>query len=135
MGLETRSKKRVPISGSVKLIITDATASMIKINIPRSAAENNAAVVTAQLIDISISGVALDSPYLIPTGIVLDIAIDPKPIVSELKKDHEGPIKATGKVTASAMKSAGHYRLSIAFTAIEKDEISLIEDFMKIKGS
>jgi hypothetical protein len=134
MGIDTRFKKREPVPAAVKIVISEPTASMIKLNIPRSATENNAAVIKSQLIDVSATGCAVDCPFLIPAGILLGLEIEAAPFLTGAGKDRTDPIKTDAKVTSCTMKAAGHYRLSLNFSGISKDDSSLIEDFINRKG-
>jgi len=134
MSMETRSMKREPTPAYAELALNEATAKDIKLSLPLSATEGKDKVyIKVHLIDISISGCAIDSPYLIPTGIVLDIKIESTPFILEKTDMGRGDIKVTGKVRSCIMQSSGHYRLGIFFERIEKSDVDLLDTFIKSK--
>lgn len=136
MPLNTRAKKRENVEGGCEYAIHPSTAQGVKLNIPQTAIESEtteATFVKAHLIDISVSGCGIDSEYLIPPGVILDLKIDQAPFVSETKTARTGPIRLVGRVTSCIMKGAGHYRLGIFFTSIDQNDTALIDAFIKSK--
>ena len=136
MPLNTRAKKRESVQAFAEYAIHNQTAKSIKLNIPRHSIEAEVSEVVflkSSLIDISVIGCAIDSQYLIPPGVVLDIKIDSKPFVAETGGEGKDPIHVIGKVTSCVMKSTGHYRLGVFFTNIDKKDIGLIDSFIASK--
>ncbi len=135
MPLNTRAKKRENVEAFVEFAIHASTEKAITLNIPSSSIESKtgeATFIKSSLIDISILGCALDSPYLMPPGVVLDIKIDRAPFKLEAdKKTAKVPIRVLGKVKSCVMKAQGHYRLGLQFTKIEKDDAELISAFIE----
>lgn len=132
MTLNTRAKKREPIQALAEYSINECTEKTIKLNIPQSAIKCEGTVVVfvkSQLLDVSVSGCALDSPYIIPPGVVLDIKIDPKPFTAEAGRERKDLMRVIGRVTSCVMRTTGHYRLGICFAKIEKKDIELIDKF------
>lgn len=126
MPLNTRAKKREPIEASAEYTINESTEKSITLKIPRDS-------IKSQLLDISVIGCAIDSPYIIPPGVILDIKIDTKPFVAETGGTREEPMKVTGRVTSCVMRSVGHYRLGVYLTNISKEDVVLIDNFIKAK--
>lgn len=136
MPLNTRAKKREAVEAGVEYAIHSSTDKAIKLNIPRQsieAEEGEAAFVKASLIDISVSGCAVDSEYLIPPGVVLDIKIDRTPFTAETPQKGAGPLRMIGNVRSCIMKAQGHYRLGVQFTKIDKKDSDLIAEFIAQK--
>ncbi len=136
MPLNTRAKKREVVQALAEYAINEATEKTITLNIPKNSvksAQGEASFVQSQLLDISVSGCAIDSPYIIPPGVILDIKIDPKPFRQEGGPERKEPVKMIGKVKSCVMKAAGHYRLGIYFTKIEKEDVELIDNLIKLK--
>lgn len=135
MPLNTRSKQREPVSSPVEYAINEATEKTIKINIPVNIKSDTRqpVFIKSALLDISVIGCALDSQYLIPPGVVLDVSIDSAPFAIDEDKDRKEPILVTGSVTSCSMISQGHYRLGVKFIKIAKDDEGLIERFISSK--
>lgn len=136
MTLDTRAKKREPVQALAEYSIDECTEKTIKLNIPQSAIKcegTEVVFVKSQLLDVSVGGCALDSPYIIPPGVLLDIKIDPKLFTIETGKGHEEPMRMIGRVTSCVMRTTGHYRLGIFFTKIEKEDLELVDSFIRSK--
>ena len=136
MPLNTRGKKRELIEALVEYAINESTEKTIKLNIPKSSIKSEVSEVVfvkSYLIDVSVSGCAIDSSYIIPPGVILDIRIEAKPFTAEIGAEPKEPMKMTGKVTSCVMMPKGHYRLGIFFTKIEKEDVDLIGNFIKSK--
>lgn len=125
--IETRDKARKPVESSAEFTINESTEKTIKLTISKSEA------IKASLLDISTSGCGLDSPYLIPPGVVLDIKINAGALASELGSARIDPLKVGGCVRSCIMKTQGHYRLGIKFSKIEEEDRKLIEQFIASK--
>jgi len=135
MPLNTRAKKRETVEALAEYAINEATEKTIKLNLPKSSIKSEAAEVVfvkASLLDISVLGCAIDSPYIIPPGVILDIRIDSTPFTNVAGGERKEPMKVIGKVTSCVMKTANHYRLGVCFTKIEKDDTSLIDNFINL---
>ncbi|MBI5124018.1 MAG: PilZ domain-containing protein [Candidatus Omnitrophica bacterium] len=89
--------------------------------------------VDVSLIDISINGCAIDSPYMIPIGAILSVKIDPLAFAIEASERRKDPLKMHGKVTSSIPRSPGHCRLGVCFTSIKNKDRNLIKRFIKTK--
>lgn len=136
MPLNTRTKKREAVEALAEYAVHSSTEKAITFNIPRSSVESEtgeASFIKSSLIDISIIGCALDSPYLIPPGVVLDIKIDRSPFILEGQAAQKEPVRVIGKVKSCVMKAQGHYRLGVQFTKIEKNDADLIGNFIDQK--
>ena len=135
MPINTRSKRREPVNAPAEYAINEATEKTIKINIPISIKSDvqQPVFIKSSLLDISVIGCALDSQYLIPPGVVLDIKVDPAPFAIEEAKDRKDPVLITGSVTSCRMMSHGRYRLGVKFIKIGKEDERLIEYFINIK--
>jgi hypothetical protein len=117
----------------VELLIKEETAKLIKINLPKSAARDGLYVISAGLIDVSVLGCGIDSPYLFPQGVSFDLTIDPKSFSGDDIPERKEPIKAVGRVASCVMKSAGHYRIGICFTSVDKETHDFLDSFIKVK--
>ncbi len=126
MPFETRSDKRHPVEATAQFAIHESMASAVKLKIP-------AAGVKAGLVDISATGCALDSPYLIPPDTILKIDINPSLFAEELKIEHPQAVTVTGNIRSCVMKAVGHYRLGIHFDEIRKEDVELVINFIKSK--
>lgn len=134
MTLETRARRREPTPAYAELALNEATAKAIKLSLPLSSIEGKDKVyIKVHLIDISISGCAINSPYLIPQGILIDLKIESIPFVVDKKDEGRGDIVATGRVTSCIMQSSGHYRLGIFFEKIDKADVAFLDAFIKSK--
>jgi hypothetical protein len=136
MPLETRGKKREAVQASAEYAVNEATEKSIKLNLPTDSIKSGsgeAVFVKSSLLDISVSGCAIDSAYIIPPGVILDIKIDRSPFTTALGLPAREPMRMVGRVTSCAMKAAGRYRLGIFFTEIEKEDADLIDNFIKSK--
>jgi c-di-GMP-binding flagellar brake protein YcgR len=89
--------------------------------------------IKSSVLDISVIGCALDSPFLMPTGIVLDIKIDDAPFTRETGISHAGPMLVTGSVTSCRMMEKGRYRLGVKFLKIAREDRELINNFIATK--
>jgi c-di-GMP-binding flagellar brake protein YcgR len=130
--METRGQKREFVNFTAEYAINAATEKGIKLNLPTKGGAGQSSFLKARLLDISVSGCGLDSAYLIPPGVILDINIDSTPFVGPNSQRKE-PIKATGSVRSCVMKSAGHYRLGIQFTKISEDDKKFLDGFISGK--
>jgi hypothetical protein len=126
MPLDTRFDKRHPIEVNAKFCVHESMSGSVKLNIPVTC-------VAGKLDDISASGCALESPYLIPPHTLLRIDIDSAPFSQELKRDHPQPITVTGTVKSCIMKAVGRYRLGVHFAEITKEDLEFINEFIKAK--
>lgn len=135
MGLNTRSRKREIIcSACSEFSIDNSVDKSFKLNIPEDSVGPDAKkMIKATLLDISVLGCALDSPYLIPPGVLVHVRIDPLPFTAETGIDRKEPLKALGRVRSCVMKSAGHYRLGIEFKNTEKEDMDFIDTFVSSK--
>jgi PilZ domain. len=89
--------------------------------------------VKAPLLDISIRGCALESPYPIPPKVKISIRIDPLVFAIGASERRKEPLEMTGSIMSSVNKGHDHYRLGIYFTRIKKKDIGLIKRFMRSK--
>jgi len=126
MPFETRADKRHPVEATAQFSVHESMVGSVKLNIPASG-------IKAGLVDISGTGCALDSPYLIPPDTLLKIDINSSLFTEELKIEHPQPIAVTGSVRSCIMKSVGHYRLGIRFAEIKKEDVELVNNFIKSK--
>jgi len=131
MTLNTRGKRREPIPAPVELILNQSTARTIKLNVHQDSMVGDEVIIKTSLIDISVSGCSIDSPYLIPPGIVFDIKVSMAPFVAGTAKGQEGAMKMTCRITSCTMKATGHYRLGAKFTKIIKEDQDIIDAFIK----
>jgi c-di-GMP-binding flagellar brake protein YcgR len=90
-------------------------------------------IVKAPLLDISIGGCALESPYAIPAKVTISIKIDPLVFAMGASEKRKEPLEMTGAVASSVSKAREHYRLGVCFTKIKKKDIGLIRRFMRSK--
>jgi len=125
--IETRDKERKPVESSAEFSLSESNEKTVKLNLPPSE------LVKSSLLDISVTGCGLDSPYLIPPGVILDIKINPAPFATEVGTEKKDPMKITGSVRSCVMKTQGHYRLGVMFTKIEDADKNLIEQFIATK--
>ncbi|MBI4974718.1 MAG: PilZ domain-containing protein [Candidatus Omnitrophica bacterium] len=135
MPLNTRAKKRETVEALAEYAINESTEKTVKLNIPKSSIKSEAAEVVfvkANLLDISVIGCAIDSPYIIPPGVILDIKIDPTPFTNVAGGERKESVKVIGRVTSCVMKTASHYRLGVCFTKIEKEDVDLIDNFIRL---
>lgn len=131
MPLNTRACHREPVSTDVDIFIPVAATKSVKLNLPRSASQDSNITFKATLLDISICGCGIDSPYMIPAGLILNLSININIMAKEIGFARIDPIKVSGKVTSCSMKGSGHYRMGIFFTAISRDDQSFIDNFIK----
>lgn len=89
--------------------------------------------VKAPLLDISIGGCALESPYPIPPQVTISIRIDPLAFAIGTAERRNDPLEMTGRITSSVSKSREHYRLGVCFIKIKKKDAGLIKRFMRSK--
>jgi c-di-GMP-binding flagellar brake protein YcgR len=89
--------------------------------------------VKAPLLDISIGGCALESPYAVPPQVTISIRIDPLAFAIGTSERRKDPLEMTGKITSSVSNGRGHYRLGVCFTKIKNRDIGLIKRFMRSK--
>ncbi|MCX5667681.1 MAG: PilZ domain-containing protein [Candidatus Omnitrophica bacterium] len=90
-------------------------------------------IVKASLLDISISGCALESPYAIPPQVTISIRIDPLAFAIGTSERRNDPLEMTGRITSSVSKGREHYRLGVCFIRIKKKDAGLIKRFMRSK--
>ena len=125
MLLDRRSKKRENLR---------AVAEYRTLKVPKSlmfkAPPNT---VKAPLLDISIGGCALESPYAIPLQVMISIRIDPLVFAIGVSERRNDPLEMTGLVTSCVSMGHERYRLGICFIRIKKKDISLIKRFMRSK--
>ncbi|MDD5496075.1 MAG: PilZ domain-containing protein [Candidatus Omnitrophica bacterium] len=136
MSINTRSKKRELVNAFAEYSIEQSAKKGVSLNLPKEALTSNtgeAAFIKSSLLDISVIGCAIDSSYLIPPGIILNLRIDPKPFAVEGIKERKESLQITGKVTSCVMKAAGHYRLGVKFSNIRKEDLELIDTFINAK--
>lgn len=135
MSLNTRAKKRETVEALAEYAINESTEKTIKLNLPKTSIKSEAKEVIfikAGLLDISVLGCAIDSAYIIPPGVILDIKIDTMPFTNVTGGEHKEPMKVIGRVTSCVMKAAGHYRLGVCFTKIDKEDLALIDNFITL---
>ncbi len=125
MPINTRAKKREPVSALAEYGINDATEKTVKLKVPAN--------IKSTLLDISVLGCSLDSQYLIPPGVILDIKIDPQSFNEELCGEKKIPLQFVGKVKSCVMRTGGHYRLGLQFINPEKENVELINNFIASK--
>ena len=89
--------------------------------------------VKAPLLDISTSGCALESPYVMPLKATLSIRIDPLVFAIGTSERRKDPLEMTGKITSCVSKGRERYRLGICFIKIKKKDAGLIKRFMRAK--
>jgi hypothetical protein len=89
--------------------------------------------VKAPLLDISIRGCALESPYAIPAQVTISIRIDPLVFSIGASEKRNDPLEMTGRVTSSVSNGREHYRLGVCFIRIKKKDVALIKRFMRSK--
>ena len=134
MPLNTRSKKREPIESIVEFSVHNLADQTVGLNLPKAAItlEPNK-VVKSTLFDISASGCAISSSYVIPPGVILDIKIDSTPFNIQGALERKEPFLFSGKVKSCIMKAAGQYRLGIKFQNPEKADSDFISSFISIR--
>ncbi|MFA5256364.1 MAG: PilZ domain-containing protein [Candidatus Omnitrophota bacterium] len=125
MLLERRRKKRE----GLRTIAEYRTLKVPKV--PAFKAPHN--IVKAPLLDISIGGCALESPYDIPPQVKISIRIDPLAFAIGTSEKRKDPLEMTGRITSSINKGHDQYRLGVCFTSIKKKDVDLIKRFMKSK--
>lgn len=128
MAIDTRVKKRQSVDTIAEYSIHEMMAGDFRLNVPFGS-------IKSRLINISIAGCALDSPYLIPPRTFINVFIDSTKLTKKIGKETRRPIKAVGKITSCIMKRPGHYRLGVFFMNINREDINLIDDFINVKGS
>lgn len=133
MGLNTRTKRRESVHTGAEFSIPRCGDACVTLNLPKESRVAEGAAVKSDLLDVSTIGCALDSPYMLPSGIDLVVRIDAKPFTAELGLPGRAAIEAGGKVKSCVMRSAGHYRLGIQFTKIDKESVGLIAEFIAAK--
>ena len=89
--------------------------------------------VKAPLLDISIGGCALESPYAMPPQATISIKIDPLIFAIGTSERRKDPLEMTGRVTSSISKGREQYRLGVCFIRVKKKDIGLIKRFMRSK--
>lgn len=89
--------------------------------------------VKAPLLDISVAGCALESPYDIPSSVVVSVKIDPLAFALEAAESRKEPLEMTGTISYSIVRQPEHYRLGVCFTKIKKKDSDLIKRFIKVK--
>jgi c-di-GMP-binding flagellar brake protein YcgR len=89
--------------------------------------------VKAPLLDISIGGCALESPYAIPAKVTISIRIDPLVFVIGTSEKRKEPLEMTGRVTSSVNMGRDNYRLGVCFIRAKKRDVGLIKRFMRSK--
>ena len=127
MTLNTRAKRREAVNANVEYAIHDAAGTSVKLNLP------GIVFMKSSLIDISVLGCAIDSQYLIPPGVVLDLKIDRSPFLLQAAEGAKEPIPLLGTVKSCVMKAQGRYRLGILFTKSDKKDIAFVEKFIDAK--
>ena len=127
MTLDTRAKRREPVSAAVEYAMHDAAGTSVKLNLPGTVC------MRSSLIDISVLGCAIDSQYLIPPGVVLDLKVDRSPFLLQAGENDKYPMSILGMVKSCVMKAQGRYRLGILFAKSDKKDIALIEKFIDAK--
>ena len=90
-------------------------------------------IVKAPLLDISIGGCALESPYAISPQVTISIRIDPLAFAIGASERRKDPLEMTGKITSSVSSGREHYRLGVCFIRIKKKDVDLIKRFMRSK--
>jgi len=86
--------------------------------------------VKASLLDISIGGCALESPYAIPPQVTISIRIDPLAFAIGASERRNDPLEMTGRITSCVGAGREHYRLGVCFVRIKKKDAGLIKRFM-----
>lgn len=126
MFLDRRGKKREALRTIAEYKVLKLPKGAIKFKVPSSS-------VKASLIDISIGGCALESPYMMPPSVTVSVKIDPLAFAIEAAQKRKEPLEMTGKVTSCVQKHSEYYRLGICFIKIKKKDSDLIKRFMKVK--
>ena len=131
MPLNTRSKKRQVVNIIVEFSIDNSAEQAVKLNLPKESIKIGAGEsVKSTLVDISISGCGIDSPYIIPPGVILNTKIDPKFFNIEGKQERKETLTLVGVVKSCVMKAAGRYRLGAHFQSPKKEDIDFINNFI-----
>ncbi|MBN2453475.1 MAG: PilZ domain-containing protein [Candidatus Omnitrophica bacterium] len=131
MFMNTRCKKRVPIDCPARLIFVGPARKALKINLPNGVSRKDAdRIIDAKLCDISTAGCAIDSPYLVPPGLVLKIEADPSVFAAAIKGHRTMKLKFIAKVTSCVMRSPGHYRIGAHFQKMKKTDLAIVEHFV-----
>ena len=89
--------------------------------------------VKAPLLNISIGGCALESPYAIPPQVTISVRIDPLAFAIGASERRNDPLEMTGRITSSVSNGREHYRLGVCFIRIKKKDVDLIKRFMRSK--
>jgi hypothetical protein len=90
-------------------------------------------IVKAPLLDISISGCALESPCSMPREVTISIRIDPLAFAIGASESRKDPLEMTGRITSSVSMGRDNFRLGVSFIRIKKRDVSLIKRFMSSK--
>lgn len=89
--------------------------------------------VKAYLLDISVGGCALDSPYFIPVKVKISIRIDPLVFAIGTSQKRKEPLEMIGEVTSCVDRHPDRYRLGVCYKRIDRKDTDLIKRFMKSK--
>jgi len=127
MGLDTRFRQRWPINAEAEYKVHEAMDGDVQLNIPSPR-------VKCRLIDVSLLGCSLDSPYLIPHKTLLDITIDATPLAVTADTPARSSIRFVGRVTSCTLKSVNRYRLGISFMDIREEDLAFIESYINKKS-
>lgn len=131
MPLNTRSKKRELINAFAEFSIDNSAEQAIKLNISKESLKvGSNESVKSELLDISVSGCGIISPYIIPPGVILNIKIDPKYFNIEGKAGRKDDLVFTGVVKFCIMQGADRYRIGIHFQKPKKEDTEFISGFI-----
>lgn len=126
MLLDRRLKKREMFRTIAEYKVLKSPKDAVKFKPPKDS-------VKAHLLDISVGGCALDSPYAVPIGTKIAVKIDPLAFALEVSEKRKKPLEMTGRITSCVKRSSEHSRIGILFTAINKKDILLIKRFIFVK--
>jgi len=118
---ESRRSRRVRVKIPVSYKLDDSVRSMVSIG---------ADTVQAETVNVSVLGISIHSPFLLPPGIRIRVELDRKPFLAEGDNEKTEPIRALGKIVG--IRSAkDKIRLSVMFSEIAPEDKALIAAYVK----
>lgn len=120
--IETRRAKRVRVEVTITYSIHESMKKQINLS------ED---VVKTTSRDISTLGVAIDSPYFVPKGALINISIDSSAFYPEGTGGLDKPIRVVGKVVSCIMEAKKRYRLGVEFVEIQDEDKASIGRFVE----
>jgi len=119
---ETRRAKRVRLVVPATYSIHESLKKQIRLS------ED---VVKATTRNINAFGVAIDSKYFIPKGVLINITIDSGPFYPGKGGGLDKPIRIVGKIVSATMEAKRHYRLGVQFIEVREEDKAAIAKFVE----